>query len=131
MGKTYLNKLENLIQVDCKAMCVRPCLELKKMQVFREGWDDWTDRLGKERKRRWWSISRHGYDGNGSLNNIILELNHGDFAEKFILFQKTNLGSTYAIWMLLILVFQSCLHSSGLPFYFYLHFRFKTWGMFF
>ena len=31
------------------------------------------------------------------LNNITLGLNHGDFAEKFILFQKTNFGSTCAI----------------------------------
>ena len=39
------------------------------------------------------------------LLNIILGLNHGDFAENFIPFQKTNLSSTCAIWMLLILVF--------------------------
>ena len=29
-GQTYLNKLENLIQADCKTTWEIPCLELKK-----------------------------------------------------------------------------------------------------
>ena len=32
--QTYLNKLENLIQVDCKVMWKKPCLELKKACIL-------------------------------------------------------------------------------------------------
>ena len=64
------------------------------------------------------------------LNNIV-GLNHGDFAKKIISFQKTNLGSTCEIWMLLVLVFQSCFYSSALPFYFYHHFILKLEDEFF
>ena len=35
-GQTYLNKLENLIQVDCEAMWEMPCLELKKCRYSSE-----------------------------------------------------------------------------------------------
>ena len=38
------------------------------------------------------------------LNNITIGLNHGDFAENFIPFQKINPCSTCEIWMLLTLV---------------------------
>ena len=104
-----MNKLENLIPVDCEATWEMPYLEMRKCRHSSKitGKADMVELQDSKKKKGEEDETMRDLVmmAMDLLNNITLGLNHGDFAEKFIPFQRTNPSSTCEIWMWLTLVF--------------------------